>query len=144
MKKFTSILVLWCTVGYSQITLTANSPISIFKKDGTLWISYDSKNATTQVFYPIEQIYNCNGNSIEQITDTVVRNGRYRLYFGSKWVEVSGKEDDTAHGQMRKIMGVAFYSHLMFRVMAACFDDNYLYCDQALCGDKFRILKKSF
>lgn len=95
-----------------------------FQKDGRLWVSYDNVNARTRVFTPADVLYECTGDTYKFITNYTRSNNLFKIEFGKEWVEVSKEVD----------------GHLMFSLMMACIDKEYIHCP---CSAKFKILKQS-
>lgn len=115
---------------------------SSFEKDGRIWVTKEPTNATVKNFYPLDNVYQCHGTFIKIITDTIYtkKDNVYTLYFGKDWCRVK------AETKMLKIDNEiievgGFNTHIMFRVMSACFDTSYVYCQ---CGCKFKIISHSY
>lgn len=121
-----SILTVVCLVSKSQINIWRSSrPVSKFIKDGRVFISYDSKKADVQTFWPLDSIYTCKGNNFEPITDTALVNGVWTIKMGTRTVKV-----------LEEIYSLK--AHIMFNLMYACIDDKYIYCQ---CGTIFKLKK---
>ena len=113
-------------ISKSQRIFGTSVAVSHFTKDGRIYISYDSKSAQVQVFYPLDSIYKCKGNTFEPITDTAFSKGIWTIKLGSRTVNVLERQERLLRG------------HLMFSVMYACIDDKHIYCP---CGAIFDIKK---
>jgi len=129
MKKTLFIIILFCA------SYNVQSQPSLFEKDGKIWVSYDPKTAQEQHFHPVENDYQCHGNFMNIITDTVKTNGIYRIFFGTRWVEVKDIQEVDFWGETQTLA-----DHIMFQVMVACVDDHFIYCQ---CTKKFPIIRKS-
>jgi hypothetical protein len=137
MKKLLLLLLLLPLFGIGQNIAIRSA--STFEKDGRIWVSYDGKDSKVQRFHPIEDVYQCKGMFIKIITDTVKTKDTYRLFFGKDWCDVKDKR--MAEFTLCPDDMCAFNKHIMFQVMAACFDKDFIYCQ---CGEKFPIIQKSF